>query len=155
MLTYDKQNLKLTGNLEPVRPSPLKSVHRVYLLLTSSKVRPRISKLNKWFLSFILSHCFLNLVKKQKSYNRKCVGSWYPKSSTCSSIDNSLASVSLIFQDFRHFCRKIHKDHYIFENDFINMFGLIHTHCNTSHLHRNVNNLGQSTGKLLLPFILI
>ena len=61
----------------------------------------------------------------------------------------------LPFQDFRHFCTKIHKDHYIFENDFINMFGLIHTHCNTSHLHRNVNNLGQSTGKLLLPFILI
>ena len=77
------------------------------------------------------------------------------KSSTCSSIDNSLASVSLIFQDFCHFCRKIHKDHYIFENDFINMFGLIHTHCSTSHLHRNVNNLRQSTGKLLLPFILI
>ena len=63
-------------------------------------------------------------------------------------VDNSMAYVSLIFQDFRHFCRKIHKDHYIFENDFINMFGLIHTHCNTSHLHRNVNNLGQSTGML-------
>ena len=34
-------------------------------------------------------------------------------------------SVSLIFQDF---CRKILKDLYIFENDFINMFGLINTH---------------------------
>ena len=40
MLTYDKHNLKLTGILEPVRPSPLKFVHRVYLLLTSSKVTP-------------------------------------------------------------------------------------------------------------------
>jgi len=38
MFTYDKQNLKLAGNLEPVRPSPLKFVHPVYLLLTSSKV---------------------------------------------------------------------------------------------------------------------
>ena len=55
-------------------------------------------------------------------------------------------SVSLIFQDF---CRKILKDLYIFENDFINMFGLIHT----SHLHRNVNILGQSTGIVLVPIL--
>jgi hypothetical protein len=102
-------------------------------------------------LSLLLSiECSISLFSKfgqeTKKVTTENVLDLDTKSSICSSIDNSLACVSLIFQDFRHFCRKIHKDHYIFDNDFINMLGLIQAHCNTSHLHRNVNNLEQSTG---------